>query len=120
FVLPAKSGTSYVHIRSSAYANLPAPGTRVGPSDASSMAKIVTPNLDGAIKTAAGANHYRLIGIELGIASGVASNNGIVMLGDGAQTTQASVPNNIIIDRCYIHGNNTGESRRAIALNSAS
>ena len=47
FVLPAKSGadsTHWVLIRSSAFASLPAAGSRVAPSNASSMAKIQTSN----------------------------------------------------------------------------
>ena len=44
FTLPNKtSGSGWIYIRTSAYSSLPAPGTRVFPSDAGNMAKIVTP-----------------------------------------------------------------------------
>lgn len=118
-LLPAKNGASYIVIRTSTPdESLPA-GKRVSPSQSALMAKIVTPNSDAAIKTAPGAHHYRFIGIEFGIAAGVTLNYGVVMLGDSEQQRLEEVPRDIIIDRCYIHGNNTGQARRGVALNSA-
>ena len=51
--LPNKTGTGWIYIQSSAYSSLPAPGTRVGPTDASNMATITvtTSAGDAAIKT---------------------------------------------------------------------
>src|SRR6185295_1881957 len=43
FVLPKKSGSGWVWIRTSAYGSLPPRGTRVAPSSAGVMAKIVSP-----------------------------------------------------------------------------
>jgi hypothetical protein len=40
FVLPAKTGTEWIYVRSSAHASLPPPNTRVNPSHASLMPKI--------------------------------------------------------------------------------
>jgi hypothetical protein len=122
FILPVKNGSEFIYIRTSTPDSLfPPPGTRVTPSNSNLMPKIITPNGDGALKTAPGAHHYRLIGIEFGVAPDL-SNNGIVLLGDGSsgQSSVELVPNNIIIDRCYIHGNDSGQIRRGIALNSAS
>jgi hypothetical protein len=120
FTLPNKSGTGWITIRTSASDSaLPPPGTRVTPADAWLMPKIITPNGIDAIKTSSGAHHYRLIGIEFGIASAVTSNSGIIQLGSGTQTSLSVVPHDIIIDRCYIHGNRTRAARRGIALNSA-
>ncbi|MBL8186982.1 MAG: fibronectin type III domain-containing protein, partial [Acidobacteria bacterium] len=121
FTLPNKTGTGWIIIRSSTPdANLPQPGTRIGPQNASLLPKILTPNTDAAIMTAPGAHNYRLIGLEIGIQSGVALNYGIVKLGDGsgAQNSLSQVPQDIIVDRCYIHGNSTGDVSRGIALNS--
>lgn len=121
FTLPAKSGQGWIIIRSSTPdANLPLPGTRVTPQFSGVMPKINSPNTAPAIQTAAGAHHFRLIGLEVGISSGVMLNYGIVALGDGtaAQNTLSKVPQDIIIDRCYIHGNSTGDVSRGIALNS--
>jgi hypothetical protein len=123
FVLPAKNGSNYIHIRTSTPdEKFPPSGTRISPSNSGLMPKIVSPNSDAAIKTVPGANRYRITGIEFGIAAGVNTNHGIVLLGDGssAQRSYDLVPGEIIIDRCYIHGNDTGDVRRGIALNSAS
>src|SRR2546428_13393626 len=64
FILPKKPGTDWIYIRSSAHALLPHPGTRVFPSHASLMPRLDTPNRTPAIRTAAAAHHYRLVGIE--------------------------------------------------------
>ncbi len=123
FVLPNKAGADYIYIRTSAPdTNLPAPGIRVNPSFASAMPKIVSPNSGAALATAQFAHHYRLVGIELTLGSSVATNYGILTLGDAgtSQNTLAVVPHDIVVDRCYIHGNATGNISRGIALNSAS
>src|SRR5690606_25169724 len=71
FRLRNKSGSGWITIRSSAAGQLPGPGSRVSPSHASLMPKIVTPNNQPAIMSDRGAHHYRFIGIEFGIQSGV-------------------------------------------------
>jgi hypothetical protein len=117
FVLPNKSGTGWIYIRSSAHASLPAPGTRVTPSQASLMPKVVTNNSAPAIATASAAHHYRFVGIE--IASTASLTYNVISLEGSPQTGTAQVPTDIVFDRCYIHGNATGNIRRGIALNSA-
>src|SRR5918992_3198648 len=74
FTLPAKTGSSWIIVRTSNMAGIPAEGTRVGPSHSSAMAKGLTPNSAPAVKTATGAHHYRFVGVEFGIAAGVATN----------------------------------------------
>ncbi len=121
FVLPNKQGAGWTVIRSSVGdEKLPAPGARVRPGTASVMPKLLTPNADPVIRTAPGAHHYRFIGIEFTVAPGWAQNHGLILFGDGGQTSPDTIPNNLIIDRCYIHGNADVNLRRAIALNSAS
>lgn len=124
FTLPAKDSLSsdYIYIRTSEDAKIPASGNRIFPAFSEAMPKINSPNAAPAIKTSEGAHHYYFIGIEFGISEGVALNFGIVVLGDGSSTqnTLEQVPHNLVIDRCYIHGNNTGNVSRGIALNSAS
>ena len=44
FLLPKKTGSGWVWIRTAAYGSLPARGTRVTPSNANLMPKIVSPN----------------------------------------------------------------------------
>jgi len=125
FVLPTKRGTDWIHIRSSAHARLPHPGTRVFPSHARLMPRIDSPNRQPAIRTAAAAHHYRLVGIELTArgatrSTGPYSDNNVVYLeSEGGQTSLSQVPTDIIFDRCYVHGTPTGGVRRGIAMNGA-
>jgi hypothetical protein len=119
FTLPAKPGSGWITIRSSAPdANLPAEGTRVTPSFAPALPKIVSPNTNAALRTAAGAHHYRLIAVEVTVASNVRENGGIVLLGDGRQRRD-QVPHHIILDRLYVHGHPTLNLKACVALNSA-
>jgi len=121
FVLPNKQGAEWTTVRSAASDDkLPAPGTRVVPGTGV-MPKLVSPNADAVIQTAPGAHHFRFIGIEFTTAAGWAQNHGLILLGDGgkAQNSPDKVPHDLIIDRCYIHGNSDVNLRRAIALNCA-
>jgi hypothetical protein len=125
FMMPRKSGSDWIHIRSSAHARLPPPGTRVFPSHASLMPRIETPDRTPAIRTAAGAHHYRFVGIEITArgatrSTGPFSDNNVVYLeAEGGQTSLSQVPTDIIFDRCYVHGTPTGNVRRGIAMNGA-
>jgi uncharacterized protein (TIGR03437 family) len=120
FTLPAKSGSDWIIIRSSAPDNaLPPPGSRISPSFANVMPKIVAPNDISALTATDGAHHYRFIGVEITIASNVERNNNLVTLGD-RQTSLAQLPHDLIFDRVFIHGNESATVRRGVALNSAS
>ncbi|HVF88901.1 MAG TPA: hypothetical protein VNH22_02465, partial [Blastocatellia bacterium] len=120
FILPNKSGASWVVIRTSNLSGLPE-GRRVGPSNASAMAKIVATGVWPTIVTTPSSHHYRFIGIEFTIDPNLLSNYGLISLGDGsrAQNSLAIVPHDLIIDRCYIHGTRNANVSRGIALNSA-
>lgn len=119
FVLPVKSGTSYITIRSSASDSvLPGASERITPAAANLLPKIVSPNSSPALATAPGAHHYRLLFLEF-----LANYQGyydVITLGDGsrAQNTLAMVPHDLIVDRVYIHGSPTYGQKRAIGLNS--
>jgi hypothetical protein len=119
--LPNKAtGSGWIYIVSSAYASLPAQGVRVAPTDASNMFKL-TPSAAGsntALSTANGAHHYRLIGVEIAPRSGE-FNTTLIAMG-GAATSSSNLPNNIVFDRCYIHGDATVGSRRGINLDGTS
>jgi len=122
FTLHAKAGTGWVIVRTSAPdSSLPPLGTRITPSYASVLPKIITSGSQPAVLTAPGAHHFRFIGVEFGAASGVTQNYGIVQLGDGssAQSSLADVPHHFILDRVYIHGNATGNFRRGVSMHSA-
>jgi hypothetical protein len=121
FVLPAKQGDQYITIRTAGEGDgLPRPGQRVLPLHAARLAKMQSPNSEPALRTAAGAHHWRLQWLEL-----LPTRNGagdIVRLGDGsaAQSDLSQVPHDISIDRCYVHGDPVVGQKRGIALNSAS
>jgi hypothetical protein len=120
FVLPVKSGTSYITIRSSTPdAQLPAAGVRIEPQYASKLAKVQGGFAgQSAFATVAGAHHFRLQFLEI---VDTYANTDIVKLGaqDATQTTLAAVAHDLIVDRCYIHGDATNGQKRGIALNSA-
>lgn len=119
FVLPKKSGSGWIIVRSGTA--LPAEGTRVTPATAANFAKIVSPNSMGALATEAGASGYRIMGVEITYAAGVSTGNTLVALGTAgsAQNTLASVPSRLIIDRSYIHGHDGVGFQRCVGLNSA-
>jgi len=120
FMLPNKSGSSFITIRSSAPAStVPADGVRVAPVNAPQLAK-VQGGVAGmaAFITEPGAHHYRLQLLE--IVSTYAENQIVEIGGFGtAQDTLAEVPHDIVIDRCYIHGDPVNGAKRGILLNAA-
>ncbi|HMB27707.1 MAG TPA: hypothetical protein VKS99_06345, partial [Blastocatellia bacterium] len=118
FRLPNKSGSDWIVIRSSAAdADLPPPGTRVTPAKSAIMPKLISRNSDPVLYTDEGAHHYRFIGVEFGVAEGKNIDNLVAFGAD--QTSLAQSPHDLIIDRCYIHGNDTGALRRGVMLNCA-
>jgi hypothetical protein len=68
----------------------------------------------GPIIFASGANHYRLIGLEI---TRPADTVPVVAL---VAPTQDSPADHIVIDRCWIHGTTQDETRRGVALNGTS
>jgi hypothetical protein len=117
-----KGGEAFITIQSSALAELPGEGARVTAADARLMPKIVSPGGNQpALKTDAGAHHYRFVGIEFRPADARASVVNLVELGKwGAEQDElAEAPHHLVIDRCYLHGDPTSAMRRAVALNSA-
>jgi hypothetical protein len=120
FRLPDKPGSDWIVIRTSNLNGLPPAGSRVGPAHAAAMARIVTTAASPAVYTAPRAHHYRFIGIEFAVAANLPLNYGVIALGDGssAQNSLADIPHDLIIERCYIHGNSTGDMIRGVALNS--
>jgi hypothetical protein len=121
FVLPLKTGgDAFTTIRSSAADSvLPGANQRIDTSYAPHLPKLRSPNGAPALSTAPGAHHYRLLFLEF-----QANANGfgdIVTLGDGssAQNSLAQVPHDLIVDRCYVHGDPKLGQKRGIALNSA-
>jgi hypothetical protein len=130
FTLPAKANPigQWIYIQSSALNRLPAPGVRVSPSDAPSMAKIVTPNGSPALNPSPGANYYRLVGLEVTTASnqGCQPHNTpptncftyeLFGQSDGGMNHKNNLPDSITFDRVYMHGSNTYDVREGIQGN---
>lgn len=144
FTLPAKAGDGWITVESSAVASLPPPGTRVTPADSVFMPKLVASS-GSVIETAPQAHGYRFIGIEIAPSTAVSDPptagwrgwlshawrsvadpeeakgvflDNLVQLGEN-DTTASSLPNHIIFDRCYLHGDPQVGGLRGIAMNSA-
>jgi hypothetical protein len=94
------------------------PSTRVDKANANVMPKLRATAVNmGAIRAEAGARGYRLIGLDIGVDEGVAQLANLVELGSGKDTKVESEPADIVVDRCYLHGNDKGDYRRGVALN---
>ena len=118
FTLPAKTGSGWIVVRTSAPdSSLPPPGGRIDPSYSHVMSRLVAKS-GAVITTAPGAHHYRLMGLEVRPADGVFLYQ-LVNLGTATMSIDA-FPHDLIIDRCYLHGDPKRGLRRAIALNSGS
>jgi hypothetical protein len=119
FVLPAKTGTRYTILRTASTAGLPAAAARIDPSYSGKLARIFSPNGTPALRTADGAHHWRLMLLELGPNGSSAGD--ILVLGDAtAAQSGESAPHDLVVDRCYIHGDPVRGQKRGIAMNSAS
>jgi len=95
-----------------------APHTRLDPSRADLLPKVraTRTNLP-AFKAEPGAHGYRLIGLDIGIDASVTQLTNLVELGNGSETTLDQQPNNVIVDRSWLHGNDTGNFRRGVMMN---
>jgi hypothetical protein len=118
FVLPAVAGDSVITVRTDLPdATLPAANRRVTPATAARFAKIVSPNTQASLRTAAGAHHWRVMFLDF-----PATKQGfgdIIQIGDGsrAQSELSQVPYEITFDRVYVHGDPISGQKRGIALN---
>ncbi len=119
FVLPQKAGNRYITLRTARAAGLPEAGGRIAPRHSGTLARIRSPNSSPAIQTAPGAHHWRLMLLEVGPTAGGVGD--IIVLGDSSPGESGDrAPHDLIIDRCYIHGDPQRGQKRGIALNSAS
>jgi hypothetical protein len=115
FILPVKTGTGSITVRTSTPdAQLPA-NTRIGLAQESLLPTLRSLNSMPALRTAAGAHGWRLIGLRfIG-----ADSYDIVSLGDGAQRDRTLVPSDLVLDRVIVKGDAAKGQKRGIALNSA-
>ncbi len=116
FVLPVKTGASYITVRTSTPdSQLPGPNTRIDLTSEPLLATVRSLNALPALRTAPGAHHWRLIGLRFTTTGG----SDVITLGDGVQQDRALVPTDLILDRIVIRGDPTKGQKRGIQLNSA-
>lgn len=119
FVLPVKSGTAPIVVRTAPSSALPPAGQRIRPQHVSALARLRSPNTMSVLRTAPGAHHWELRYLEF------AGNQGgygdILQLGDGssAQNSLSRVPYNLVLSHLLIHGDPEIGQKRCIALNAA-
>jgi len=119
FTLPAKPGEGPIIVRSAPSDLLPTAGQRIGPEQASLLARIRSPNAASAMKTAPGARGWQLQYLEF-----AGNHNGygdILQIGDGSKSQNAVhlVPQQIVLSHLYVHGDPRVGQKRCIALNAA-
>ena len=120
FDLPAKSGSGWITIRTAGA--IPGEGQRITPAYASQMPTLVGGGANAPVlRTKAGASGYRIVGVEITALSWVVNLSSLVDLGEGGyyQTSLSTVPSSIVLDRVYVHGQESTNMQRCIALNSA-
>ena len=117
--LPNKGAmANYITIRSDASdANLPADGVRIDPSYAPYLPKIRSLSTRAAFETAVGAQKYKLMFLEFH--ANAQGFGDVLLLGcnETKQTFWADQPNDIIVDRVWIHGDLVYGQKRGIGLN---
>jgi hypothetical protein len=120
FVLPDISGDQFVTLKTADADGQPRPGQRVAPAHARGLAALRSANNLPALRTAPGAHHWRLQLLEFQANKGGAGD--IIALGDGSseQRSVDQAPRDLIVERCYIHGDPAEGQKRGIALNSGS
>jgi hypothetical protein len=120
FRLRAKGGTTPITIRSStADSLLPAAGQRISPAAAPLLANIRSTTAGPALRTDPGATYWTLRFLEFLPSSSTSSANLVEFGGAGStQTTLSAVPQHLVMDRCYLHGDPGYGQRRGLALNS--
>ena len=92
-------------------ASLPGRPTYVCPTPKNVLARIEFPNGGkGPLAFASGANHYRLIGLEITRSASMVAVSNLVTI-DPDDTAD-----HIVFDRCWLHGNANAETTRGIAL----
>ncbi len=118
--IPNKTWSSgWITVRvANAASNLPS-GTRIVAGDATDMATIRATSGGGKPLTfAASASHWRFIGIIFTNESGATNQSPLIDLtpSGGSWSSVATCVNNIVFDRCWIKGADSGEQRHGIAL----
>jgi hypothetical protein len=96
------------------------PGRRVNGLDSAQNAQM--PKLRGGladvpvITTESHANFYRLVGLDVAPSSNLTTHQITIDLGEGSRFEESTMPTDIVIDRCYVHGYDTGYYKRGVSL----
>src|SRR5829696_1378 len=123
-VLPVKSGSDFITIESSRYAEIPVRdffSKQPTAAVAQMMARVKSLySTEPVFQTLPGAHHYKLLGLDLMPSSGQATR--IVEFGTSGsnQDTLEEVPHDLVIDKSWIHAAPTQDVQRCVALNSKS
>ena len=115
FRLRNRTDDGWIVIRPALKLELPAPGQRLQPGRVARLPRLVSAS-ETVIQADDGAHHYRLIGLEIAPKTGTALHS-LIELGTDV-SHPAALPHDIVIDRCYLHGDPQRGTRRGIALNS--
>lgn len=138
FQVPIKNNPlhQWIYVVTDDYGSLPAPGTRISPSNVPQMATIAEDqgaNAIGLVREAGSTapNYWRFIGIEIKSASNsgtticgacpcrytnssqgiynqlINCGSSVLFIPEHNKLSQPIITNNITIDRCYIHGDPT-------------
>jgi hypothetical protein len=117
FVLPRKEGNAWITVRSEATRHGAPPDIRIGPQHARFLAALRSPNSQPVLRTAARAHHWRLELLEFRPSPSAEAT--LVEFGASAQGTLEEVPRELVLDRCYFHGDPSRGQKRGLAINSA-
>ena len=113
------SATARITIRTAGSTGLPAAGVRITPAASPLLAKIRSTTAGPGMRAEQGAAYWTLMFLEFLPTSATSSANLVEFGAAGSsQTTLATVPHHLVIDRCYLHGNASFGQRRGVALNS--
>jgi hypothetical protein len=121
--LPFKEGgpgnSRYITITTSSPQGIPAENQRVNPVvHAAAMPKILSPTSSASIATAAGAHHYKFVGIEFAPVADAGYIYNLINLGESEYKSAAQFPHDLVFDRCYVRSPGLNRVRRGFALNS--
>jgi hypothetical protein len=116
FILPARTDTDIVVIRTeTAY---PLPAGRMTPTLAQGTAIIRSPNSLAALKFGSRSAGWYVMGVTIDATSTLTTSAPVALVEIGAgETTEAALPTNIWFDRVFITGSPTQHVRRAFAGN---
>jgi hypothetical protein len=118
FVLRAKSGASFITVQTEVSETGPfAPGVRLTPAAAASLAKLQSASTASVLRTEAGAHHWRIQLLRFGPNDKGYGDVIDIGTGNSTQNSLSLVPYTFVLDRLYIYGDPLMGQKRGIGLN---